>query len=224
MNLLYKLENVEYSYGWNNQKVPVLKGVSLEIPKPSFICLVGPSGVGKTTLLNLIGFIDSPTKGQIKFNGNSVESLKEDSKEIFRLKNVGFVFQSFYLIPTLTVIENAAYFLPALGYKKTEAEKWTLHILDLLGLVDQKNKKPLELSGGQRQRVAIARAMVKKPQVILADEPTANLDSVTADKTIAAFQELQKSEGTSFIFATHDTHLMKYAKQVLQMKDGLIYE
>lgn len=224
MKLLYKLENIEYSYDWNKQKVPVLKGVSLEIEKSSFICLVGPSGVGKTTLLNLIGFIEDPTKGQIKFNDAPVHTLSETEKEILRLKNVGFVFQAFYLIPTLSVLENASYFLPSLGYKKSEADQWAMHILDLLGLADHKNKRPLELSGGQRQRVAIARAMVKKPQVILADEPTANLDSVTADKTITAFQELQKSEGTSFIFATHDTHLMKYAKRVLQMKDGLIYE
>jgi putative ABC transport system ATP-binding protein/lipoprotein-releasing system ATP-binding protein len=224
MNLLYKLEKIEYSYDWNNQKVPVLKGVDLEIPKSSFLCLVGPSGVGKTTLLNLVGFIEDPTKGQIIFDGSPIHHLSENEKEILRLKNVGFVFQAFYLIPTLTVLENACYFLPALGYKKADAEKWAMQILDLLGLADHRDKKPLELSGGQRQRVAIARAMVKKPQVILADEPTANLDSVTADKTITAFQELQKSEGTSFIFATHDNHLMKYARRVVQMKDGLIYE
>ncbi len=224
MSLLYKLDNIEYSYDWNHQKVPVLKGVSLDIEKSSFVCIVGPSGVGKTTLLNLIGFIESPTKGKIDFCGSSTAGLSESEKEILRLKNVGFVFQAFYLIPTLTVLENASYFLPSLGYKKEQANKWTLEILDLLGLADHCHKKPLELSGGQRQRVAIARAMVKKPQVILADEPTANLDSVTADKIISAFQELQKAEGTSFIFATHDSHLVNYAKRVIQMKDGLIHE
>ncbi len=224
MSLLYKLENVEYSYVWNQQNVPVLKGVNLEINPSSFICLVGPSGVGKTTLLNLIGFIENPTKGQVHFGETLIGQLSETEKEVLRLKNIGFVFQAFYLIPTLTVLENASYFLPSLGYKKAEAEKWTLQILDLLGLADHRNKKPLELSGGQRQRVAIARAMVKKPQVILADEPTANLDSVTADKIISAFQELQSAEGTSFIFATHDSHLMKFAKRVIHMKDGQIYE
>lgn len=220
MSLLYKLQDIEYSYSWNDKKIPVLRGIQLEIEESAFTCLVGPSGVGKTTLLNLIGFIENPTKGQILFNGQEVSSLTETKKEDLRLHHVGFVFQSFYLLPTLTVLENASYFLPSLGYKKTQARDWTMQVLKMLGLEDHHNKKPLELSGGQRQRVAIARALVKKPKVILADEPTANLDSVTADKIITAFQELQKSEGTSFIFATHDTHLMKYAKRVITMKDG----
>jgi len=220
MSLLYKLQDIEYSYSWNDKKIPVLKGIQLEIEKSAFTCLVGPSGVGKTTLLNLIGFIESPTKGQILFDGQEVSSLTENKKEDLRLHHVGFVFQSFYLLPTLTVLENASYFLSSLGYKKNQARDWAMQVLDLLGLADHYSKKPLELSGGQRQRVAIARALVKKPKVILADEPTANLDSVTADKIITAFQELQKSEGTSFIFATHDTHLMKYAKRVITMKDG----
>jgi ABC-type lipoprotein export system ATPase subunit len=220
MSLLYKLHDIEYSYSWNDKKIPVLKGIQLEIEKSAFTCLVGPSGVGKTTLLNLIGFIENPTKGQILFDGQEVNSLSENKKEDLRLHLVGFVFQSFYLLPTLTVLENASYFLSSLGYNKVKAREWAMQVLDLLGLADHHNKKPLELSGGQRQRVAIARALVKKPKVILADEPTANLDSVTADKIIMAFQQLQKSEGTSFIFATHDTHLMKYAKRVITMKDG----
>lgn len=222
MSLLYKLQDIEYSYSWNDKKIPVLRGIQLDVEKSSFTCLVGPSGVGKTTLLNLIGFIENPTKGQILFDGQDVSALTETSKEELRLHHVGFVFQSFYLLPTLTVLENASYFLPSLGYKKAQARDWAMHVLNMLGLNEHSNKKPLELSGGQRQRVAIARALVKKPKVILADEPTANLDSVTADKIIAAFQELQKSEGTSFLFATHDTHLMKYAKRVITMKDGLI--
>jgi len=224
MDLLYKLDSVEYSYVWNHQQISVLKGISLEIPRGSFTCLVGPSGVGKTTLLNLMGVIEDPTKGHLHFCGQSVAQMNEKEKEKVRLENIGFVFQAFYLIPTLTVLENASYFLPLMGMNRKKADQWASEILDLLGLAEQRHKKPLELSGGQRQRVAIARAMAKRPKVILADEPTANLDSVTADKTIAAFQELQRAEKTSFIFATHDAHLVSYAKNVLKMKDGLIYE
>lgn len=224
MSLLYKLERIEYSYEWNKQQISVLKGIYLEIPKGSFTCLVGPSGVGKTTLLNLMGVIENPTKGQIVFCDELVEKMSEKEKEFLRLKNIGFVFQSFYLLPTLTVLENAAYFLPSLGMTGEKAKKWATEILDLLGLAEHKNKRPLELSGGQRQRVAIARAMAKRPKVIIADEPTANLDSTTADKIILAFQELQRTENTSFIFATHDSHLVSYAKRVLKMNDGLIYE
>ncbi len=224
MDLLYKLESIQYSYVWNQQQISVLKGISLDIPRGSFTCLVGPSGVGKTTLLNLMGVIENPTKGRLIFCDQSIAELNEKEKENIRLKNIGFVFQAFYLIPTLTVLENASYFLPSLGMDRKKADQWASEILDLLGLADQRHKKPLELSGGQRQRVAIARAMAKRPKVILADEPTANLDSVTADKTIAAFKELQRVENTSFIFATHDSHLVGYAKNVLKMKDGLIYE
>ncbi len=224
MSLLYKLERIEYSYDWNKQQISVLKGISLEIPKGSFTCLVGPSGVGKTTLLNLMGVIENPTNGQIIFCDELVEKMSEKDREYLRLKNIGFVFQSFYLIPTLTVLENAAYFLPSLGMSGEKAKKWAGEVLDLLGIAEHRNKRPLELSGGQRQRVAIARAMAKRPKVIIADEPTANLDSATADKIILAFQELQRTENTSFIFATHDSHLVSYAKRVLKMKDGLIYE
>ncbi len=222
MSLLYKLDRIEYSYDWNQQKVSVLNGISLDVQMGSFSCLVGPSGVGKTTLLNLMGVIENPTKGQLLFCGENVSELSESEKEILRLKNIGFVFQSFYLIPTLTVLENAAYFLPSLGMSRIASDKWASEILDLVGLADHKNKKPLQLSGGQRQRVAIARALAKKPKVILADEPTANLDSVTADKIIGAFKALQRSENTSFIFATHDSHLVSYASTVLYMKDGLV--
>ncbi|MEK6773624.1 MAG: ABC transporter ATP-binding protein [Bdellovibrionota bacterium] len=224
MSLLYKLEDIEYSYVWNQQQISVLKGISLEVSRGSFTCLVGPSGVGKTTLLNLMGVIENPTKGRVHFCDELVSEMNEKDKEAIRLKNIGFVFQGFYLIPTLTALENAAYFLPSLGMNRAKADQWASEILDLLGLADQRHKKPLELSGGQRQRVAIARAMSKRPQVILADEPTANLDSVTADKIVMAFQELQRAENTSFIFATHDSHLVSYAKNVLKMKDGLIYE
>ncbi|WP_413568641.1 ABC transporter ATP-binding protein [Bdellovibrio sp. HCB117] len=224
MSGLYRLRGLEYSYLWNKQQVPVLKGIDLELEKGCFTCIVGPSGTGKTTLLNLLGLIDTPSNGHIEFAGEDVTRLEESEKEQVRLHKVGFIFQSFYLIPTLTVLENTSYFLPSLGYNHAEAQKTALETLDLLGLADHAKKKPLELSGGQRQRVAIARAIAKKPVVVLADEPTANLDSVTAEKTINAFKELQKAENTSFIFSTHDSHLVSFAKSVYPMKDGRIQE
>lgn len=222
MSPLYRLKGLEYSYQWNKQEVPVLKGIDLELDAGCFACIVGPSGTGKTTLLNLLGLIDSPSRGRLEFTGEDVTDAEEKHKEDLRLHKVGFIFQSFYLIPTLTVIENTSYFLPSLGYSSIEARNTALATLDLLGLADHAYKKPLELSGGQRQRVAIARAIAKKPTVVLADEPTANLDSVTAEKTINAFKELQKSANTSFIFSTHDSHLVSFAKSVYRMKDGQI--
>lgn len=222
MSALYKLRNLQYSYLWNKQQVPVLKGLDLEFETGCFSCIVGPSGTGKTTLLNLLGLIDAPTNGQIEFCGQDVTKLPEAEKEELRLHKVGFVFQSFYLIPTLTVLENTSYFLPSLGYSSEANHRHAMEILSLLGLADHANKKPLELSGGQRQRVAIARAIAKKPSVVLADEPTANLDSETATKIINAFQQLQRSENTSFIFSTHDSHLVSFAKKIYNMKDGQI--
>ncbi len=222
MEALYRIKSLDYSYNWNNQKVPVLKGIDLELEKGCFTCFIGPSGTGKTTLLNLLGLIDVPSSGTIEFAGEDVTHLPEADKEDVRLHKVGFIFQSFYLIPTLTVLENTSYFLPSLGKTSAQARQIALETLDMLGLADHAQKKPLELSGGQRQRVAIARAIAKKPAVVLADEPTANLDSVTAEKIIYAFKELQKTANTSFIFSTHDSHLMSFAKSVYRMKDGRI--
>lgn len=220
MSTLYRLENLGYDYAWNGQTQSVLKSISLEIPKGCFTCIVGPSGSGKTTLLNLLGLLDHSSRGKIFLAEQEMTHLSESEREKLRLKKIGFVFQSFYLIPTLTVLENTSYFLPSLGYSASESKRIAMETLDLLGLADHALKKPLQLSGGQRQRVAIARAIAKKPEVVLADEPTANLDSVTAEKIITAFKELQKHENTSFIFSTHDSHLVSYAESVLTMKDG----
>lgn len=222
MDFLYRAKDVHYSYQWNQQTVPVLRNINLEINIGAFCCFVGPSGTGKTTLLNLLGLIDQPNKGQLCLMGEDVTRLAEKDQERLRLEKIGYIFQTFHLIPTLTVLENTTYFLPLLGYNKTTMNKAAMQVLDILGIAEQANKKPLELSGGQRQRVAIARALVKKPAVILADEPTANLDSETATKTILAFQELQRTEKTSFIFSTHDAHLVSYASKVFPMKDGQI--
>lgn len=224
MSLLYKLEKIEYSYDWNQKKVNVLNGINLELQEESFSCFVGPSGVGKTTLLNLMGLIEHPSRGELSFLGQSVGHLTENELERLRLEKLGFVFQSFYLIPTLTALENSSYFLPHLGLSPEKAKVRAAEVLDLLGLSDHLHKRPLELSGGQRQRVAIARALVKNPQVVLADEPTASLDSETAEKIIKAFQEIQKTNKTSFIFSTHDPRLVGYANRIYRMNNGQILE
>lgn len=220
MSILYRLAQVDYSYSWNQQSVPVLKGLDLQVQKGCFLCLVGPSGTGKTTLLNLLGLIDRPTGGEVFFEEQSTQALSENDLERLRLSKIGFVFQSFHLLPTLSVLENTSYFLPHLGIRSDLARKQAMEVLELLGLADQAQKRPSALSGGQRQRVAIARAIVKRPDVILADEPTANLDQETAAKIIDAFRSLQKYRGTSFIFSTHDPYLMELADTVYRFKAG----
>lgn len=224
MGGLYQLQQLDYSYLWNKTAIPILKNVDIEFQQGGFCCVVGPSGTGKTTLLNLLGLIDRPTKGQLFLQGQDVTHLEESEREEIRLKKIGFIFQAFYLVPTLTVLENTSYFLPLLGLSKAQTRKTALETLDLVGLADHALKKPSQLSGGQRQRVAIARAIAKKPMVVLADEPTANLDSDTAEKIIMAFKELQRSQKTTFIFSTHDSHLVSYAESVRQIKDGQVIE
>jgi putative ABC transport system ATP-binding protein/lipoprotein-releasing system ATP-binding protein len=220
--MLYRCESVEYGYQWERQTIPVLKGVTLEIPENSFVCMVGPSGSGKTTLLNLLGFLDHPAKGKLDFLGQNVAAFGEAALTNLRLKDLGFVFQSFYLIPTLSVLENTTYFLAPLGLSKRESVERGEETLKKLGLIDHRYKKPSELSGGQRQRVAIARALAKRPKVILADEPTANLDRATSETIIGVFKDLQKTDKVSFVFSTHDTHLVSYAESVFTLMNGQI--
>ena len=217
---LYQIRSVEHGYPWGDTHVQVLRGLELSIPSRSFVCLVGPSGSGKTTLLNLMGFLDQPEKGEILFQGRLSSTWSEHDLGRLRLTDVGFVFQAFYLIPTLTVLENTTYFLPMLGYSAARARTRGEEVLEQIGLKDHLHKRPAELSGGQRQRVAIARALAKKPKVILADEPTANLDRATSQNIISVFKELQRTESTSFVFSTHDTHLVSYADHIFELIDG----
>ncbi len=222
MTELYKISSLGYGYDWGKTKVPVLKGVTLSVPQNSFVCLVGPSGSGKTTLLNLLGLLDQPHAGKIEFLGRDVSALGENDLQSMRLADLGFVFQAFYLIPTLSALENTTYFLGPLGLSKKEALARGEETLAKLGLFEHRHKRPGELSGGQRQRVAIARALAKRPKVILADEPTANLDRATSETIIGVFKDLQKKEGVSFIFSTHDTHLVSYAETLFTLRDGLL--
>ncbi len=219
---LYQIRSLEHGYPWGDSHVQVLKGLDLAVPPRSFVCLVGPSGSGKTTLLNLMGFLDRPERGEIEFFGRKTGAWTEHELGRMRLTDVGFVFQAFYLLPTLTVLENTTYFLPLLGITGARARERGEEVLVKIGLKDHLSKRPGELSGGQRQRVAIARALAKRPKVILADEPTANLDRATSETIISVFKDLQKTENASFVFATHDTHLVGYADQVFELRDGRV--
>jgi ABC-type lipoprotein export system ATPase subunit len=219
---IYEIQSLDHGYKWGRTYVQVLKGLELVVPSRSFACMVGPSGSGKTTLLNLMGLLDVPVGGSIRFLGRDVAGLSEHERERMRLRDLGFVFQAFYLLPTLTVLENTTYFLPPLGFSSRAARERGEEVLERIGLKEHCQKRPSELSGGQRQRVAIARALAKRPKVILADEPTANLDRATSETIISVFKELQEKENTSFVFSTHDTHLMSFADIVFELRDGRV--
>lgn len=225
MSAVITVRGVEFGYGQDGGSAGaaselVLKGIDLEVSRGSMVCLVGPSGSGKTTLLNVMGLLEKPLKGQVIFDGHDVGRLTERELEVLRLKRLGFVFQSFFLLPTLSVMENTSYFLPSIGLSRAEAKDRAEEVLSQVGLLDFRAKLPRELSGGQRQRVAIARALAKKPAVILADEPTANLDRKTSDTIVSVFQELREKQNVSFVFSTHDTHLVSFAQVVHPLENG----
>ena len=217
------LENIVKDYRLGTTIVHAVKGVSLEIRRGEFLSLSGPSGSGKTTLLNIIGCIDSPTCGSVYFSGQKISSLKERDLSIIRSKIIGFIFQAFNLIPVLSAYENVDYALTfskkEFAYNKKERIMSVLHEVGLEKFVDH---KPGELSGGQRQRVAIARALVKRPKIILADEPTANLDSKTGKSIIDLMLKINREEGTTFIFSTHDSMVTESASRIINMRDGVI--
>ncbi len=217
------LNGVKKEYMLGTTKVEALKGVSLEITKGEFSAIAGPSGSGKSTILNLIGCIDHPTEGQVVVGGLDVTNMSDKELTRYRRHTVSFIFQSFNLIPVLDVYENIE--LPLLMDKRLDAverKKRVMHLIEEVGLSDRIRNKPGELSGGQRQRVAIARALVVNPILVLADEPTANLDSVTGQKIIELMKEINRVDGTSFLFSTHDAHVMSQARRVIDIRDGLI--
>uniref|UniRef100_A0A7V3ZY80 ABC transporter ATP-binding protein n=1 Tax=candidate division WOR-3 bacterium TaxID=2052148 RepID=A0A7V3ZY80_UNCW3 len=221
---LLKLEKVEKFYLTGKVQVHALKGIDLEVEKEDFIALVGPSGSGKTTLLNIIGCIDKPTRGKVIMENIVLNEKSPDELATLRRYYFGFIFQSFNLIPVLNVYENIEIALnlkyPTLS--KKEREHKILEILELVGLKDKKDLKPLELSGGEQQRVSIARALVKDPEFVLADEPTANLDSETGKNIVNLMKELNEKSGVTFIFSTHDPLIMQYAKRIIRLRDGKI--
>jgi putative ABC transport system ATP-binding protein len=222
MNLVV-LENVMKTYKVGEVAVQALGGINLSLAPGTFISFIGPSGSGKTTLLNLIGCLDKPTEGTVAVAGVEINRMDRKAAAKFRGENIGFIFQNFNLIPVLTVYENVEYPLVMVkNVPQKEREQKIMRLLHDVGMTDQRNKYPAQLSGGQKQRVAVARAMVSEPKIVLADEPTANLDHDTAYKVIGLMHEMKKEFNTTFIFATHDPRVVGEAETVYTIEDGLI--
>jgi putative ABC transport system ATP-binding protein len=219
-----RMERVTKTYQIGSVVVPAVRGISLAIAPQRFTMLIGPSGSGKTTLLNLIGCIDAPSSGKIEIAGQDVARLSDNALSDFRARHVGFIFQGFSLIPVLTAYENVEYPLLLTGMPAGRRREAALEMLEAVGLKEQRRQRPNELSGGQKQRVAIARALVKRPDIVLADEPTANLDSETGASVIALMRRMQEESRTTFIFASHDAQLISHADDTFIIRDGRLVE
>lgn len=213
---LYKI------YETKAEQVKAVAGVNLEIKDDEFTAIVGPSGSGKTTLLNMIGGLDRPTSGSVMVNGKDVAKMRAGKLVDFRLQNIGFVFQSYNLIPVLTAQENVEFIMLLQKRSKLERLERTMQLLNDVGLANLANRRPAELSGGQQQRVAVARALASKPEFVLADEPTANLDSASASNLLDIMAKLNEEEGVTFIFSTHDQRVIDRARRVITLEDGKI--
>ena len=221
---IIKLEKVEKIYPLGKTEVHAVKGVSFEIERGDFISIAGPSGSGKTTILNMIGCIDVPTSGSVEINGQVTSGLSDRQITSLRHEVIGFIFQSFNLVPVLNVYENVEFPL-LLGKQKDgkkEREEWIHYLIEEVGLDQWRTHRPNELSGGQRQRVAIARALVTKPQIVLADEPTANLDSATGEAIIGLMKKINRELDTTFIFSTHDATIVEIADHIVRLHDGTV--
>lgn len=216
-------EKVTKDYPQGKLLVPALRGIDLAVAAGEFTALAGPSGSGKTTLLNLIGCLDRPSSGRILLSGSDVTRLGRNELAAVRRKQIGFVFQTFNLIPVLTALENVELPLTLLrGVSAAQARERAAGLLKEVGLAGLEHRRPGELSGGQQQRVAIARALVKEPAVVLADEPTANLDSANGEAVLRLMLEMNRAKGTTFVFSTHDPRVMRYARRLVTMVDGQI--
>lgn len=224
MNLI-EIKGLKKNYPLGETIVHAVRGVDLTINEGEFMSIIGPSGSGKTTLLNVIGCIDTATEGSVKVGGTEITTLDDKTLTDLRLHKIGFIFQTFNLIPVLDVIENVEFPLLLMKkHTKSEVRNRAEKLIEAVGLKEHIKHRPAELSGGQRQRVAVARALVTNPDIVLADEPTANLDSVTGAQILELMREMNKIEKTTFIFSTHDEHVLKYANRVVKIKDGLIIE
>ncbi len=218
-----EVQGLKKNYPLGNTTVHALRGIDLTVEEGKVISVIGPSGSGKTTLLNVIGCIDSATEGSVKVGGQEITSLSDKDVTNIRLHKIGFIFQTFNLIPVLNTLENVEFPLLLMKkHSKSEVRKKAEKLIDLVGLGEHIKHRPAELSGGQRQRVAIARALVTNPDIVLADEPTANLDSVTGAAILDVMREMNRIEKTTFIFSTHDPNVLRYAQDVVKIKDGLL--
>ncbi len=219
-----KIENVTRKYQIGKVETQALRGVNLSIENGEFVALVGPSGSGKTTLLQMIGCLDQPTSGSVCINGKDVTRLNRNQRADMRRGTIGFIFQFFALIPTLTAYENVEMPLLLNGHSSKERRERVMELLKAVDLADRANNRPDQLSGGQQQRVAVARALAPQPTLILADEPTANLDTTNGQQVMDIMAKLNKETGVTFVFATHDPRVIKYARRVVTLRDGLIVE
>jgi putative ABC transport system ATP-binding protein len=217
-----EINNVYKSYHDTEVEVKAINGVTLSFEKGDFSVVVGPSGSGKTTLLNLIGGLDQPTGGEILVAGHRLSELRPSERIDFRMEHVGFVFQSYNLIPVLTAAENIGFIMNLQKWPKEKRKVRTDELLSSVGLADRHNSRPSQLSGGQQQRVAVARALATHPEFILADEPTANLDSKSAESLLDIMEKLNREEQMTFIFSTHDVRVMKRARRVITLEDGKV--
>ena len=216
--------NLCKTYRQGDQDIKALDHVSIEIVAGGFVCLSAPSGGGKTTLLNAIGGLDKPDSGEVYIAGARIDNLSKGKLAELRLRQIGFVFQAFNLIPVLTARENVEFVMQVQGVPAAQRGEESLAILEEVGLAGLGDRMPAEMSGGQQQRVAVARAIVSRPALVLADEPTANLDSKTADGLMELFRELNERHNTTFVIATHDRRVMSYAKRLIKMLDGRIVD
>ncbi|MDO9528097.1 MAG: ABC transporter ATP-binding protein [Syntrophales bacterium] len=221
MNIV-ECTDVKKTYRQGKMEVKALNGVSLAIQEGGFVALAGPSGSGKTTMLNIIGGLDSPDSGSIKVNGNLLGEMTQSELADMRLHNVGFVFQAYNLIPVLSALENVEFVMLLQGVPTNERRERAQAMLDDVGLAGMHNRRPAELSGGQQQRVAVARAIVSDPSIVLADEPTANLDSKTGRGLLEMMRTMNERKNVTFIFSTHDQMVMDYARRLIHIRDGQV--
>jgi putative ABC transport system ATP-binding protein len=219
---IIEIKNVSKIYDENEIRVQAVNGVTLDFQEAEFAAIVGPSGSGKTTLLNLIGGLDNPTCGEIIIDGTNLSKLRSSELIDFRMRNIGFVFQAYNLIPVLTAKENVEFIMSLQKWSRTDRNERTFELLKAVGLSDRANSRPAKMSGGQQQRIAVARALASRPKFVLADEPTANLDSKSASTLLEIMEKLNHEEKITFIFSTHDARVVKMAHRIITLEDGKV--